>query len=311
LKICFPFFPFQANIPETISDEEFGSLQSMLQIEDRIFTIRGLQVMLDSDLAELYGVETKVMNQTVKRNVARFPERYRFQLTTNEMKELVTICDRLNRLKHSSANPFVFTEHGVSMLATVLRSSRAVSISIQIIDAFVGMRKMLTIGSGLLNRLNVIDHKLQDADKKFQQIFQALEARNSLPETGIFFEGQVFDAWMFVSDLVKSAEKSIILIDNYIDDTVLKLLSKRQPGVSITLYTRKITPDLALEAEKFNNQYKGIEIRVLTTFHDRFLIIDETALYHIGASLKDLGKKWFAFSRIDALTPEVLNKLNG
>jgi hypothetical protein len=289
--------------------EETNSLQSMLQIEQRIFTIRGLQVMLDSDLAELYGVETKVLNQAVKRNVARFPERYRFQLITSETRELVTICDRLSRLKHSSANPFVFTEHGVSMLASVLRSPRAVAISIQIIDAFVGMRKILSVGSDLSGKLFAIDNKLQDADLKFRQIFQALDCRSQIPETGIFFEGQVFDAWMFVSDLIRSAVTSIVLIDNYLDDTVLKLLAKRKSGVAITLFTRKITPQLSIEADKFNRQYGGLEIRQLTNCHDRFLIVDETSLYHIGASLKDLGKSWFAFSRIDTLAHSVLGRL--
>jgi len=290
--------------------ENSDALQNMLQIEERIFTIRGLQVMLDSDLAELYGVETKRLNEQVRRNVNRFPGNFRFRLTTDERDELVANCDRLNRLKHSSTSPHAFTEHGVAMLSSVLKSGIAVEISIRIIEVFVQMRKIYAWNTPLIRRIELLEDHQAESNDKFDMIFKALEKTESLPTTGIFFNGQVFDAWMFVSDLVKSAEKSIILIDNYIDDTVLKLLSKRQPGVSITLYTRKITPDIALEAEKFNNQYKGLEIRVLTTCHDRFLIIDETALYHIGASLKDSGKRWFAFSRIDALTPEVLRKLN-
>jgi hypothetical protein len=287
------------------------TLQNRLQIEERIFTIRGLQVMLDSDLAELYGVETKRLNEQVRRNVNRFPGKFRFQLTTDERDELVANCDRLNRLKHSSTSPHAFTEHGVAMMSAVLKSEIAVEISIQIIEAFVYMRKIYARNTPLMRRIERLEDYQSESDDKFDLIFKALEKTESLPTTGIFFNGQVFDAWMFVSDLVKSAEKSIVLIDNYIDDTVLKLLSKRQSGVTISLFTRKITSQLVLEADKFNSQYGGLEIKQLNVCHDRFLIIDETVLYHIGASLKDLGKRWFAFSRIDALTPEVLNKLNG
>ncbi len=284
---------------------------SLLQIEQRIFTIRGLQVMLDSDLAELYGVETKVLNQTVKRNIERFPERFRFQLDWREWKELVTNCDRLNRLKHSTFIPFAFTEPGVSMLSTVLRSKTAVAVSITIIEAFVELRKLLYDQIPIIKRFENIDTKLTEADLKFQQIFKALEARNPLPETGIFFEGQVFDAWVFVSDLIRTAEHTIVLIDNYVDDTVFKLLLKRKEGVVIMIFIRQVTPQLALEADKFNRQYGSLILRQLNACHDRFLIIDGKVLYHIGASLKDLGKRWFAFSRIDTLAPAVLQRLKG
>jgi hypothetical protein len=202
-------------------------------IENRIFTIRGLQVMLDSDLAELYGVETKVLNQAVRRNIERFPSRFRFQLAVDEMKELVTKCDRLFRLKHSSSRHFVFSEQGVSMLSAVLRSETAVSISIQIMDTFVDLRRHFSDPMNLIKRMEIIDLKLSDSDQKFQQIFKALETRNALPETGIFFEGEVFDSWAFLSDLVRSAKHSILLIDNYIDDAILKLFTKRAEGVTV------------------------------------------------------------------------------
>jgi hypothetical protein len=280
------------------------------QIEQKIFSIRGMQVMLDTDLAELYGVETKVLNQAVKRNIERFPERFRFQLSMGELRELVTNCDRLSRLKHSTSNPYVFTEQGVSMLSSVLRSETAIAVSIRIMDAFVEMRKLLSDPLSLIKRFKIIDLKLSDTDLKFEKIFEALETRNILPETGIFFEGEVFDAWVFISDLVRSAKLSILLIDNFVDDTVLTLFMKRNEGVAVTIFTRQITPQLALEADKFNKQYGGLTLRQLTTCHDRFLIVDDKVLYHIGASLKDLGKKWFGFSRIDTLAPAVMQKLN-
>jgi phage regulator Rha-like protein len=298
--------------------------KQMLYIEERIFTIRGLQVMLDSDLAELYGVETKMINRAVKRNPDRFPEDFYFCLTNEESKVVsrkgagfqsgllryqygtLKADERGRHRKYASK---VFTEHGVAMLASVLRSAAAVEMSVQIIKAFVAMRKFLVRHEQLFDKLARIDYKISQADHKFQQIFNALESRSKLPDTGIFFEGQVFDAWVFVSDLVRTAMKSIVLIDNYVDDTVLKLFLKRNEGVNVTIFTRNITPVLTLEAEKFNRQYGGLRIRQLTASHDRFMIIDEKGLYHIGASLKDLGKRWFAFSKIDTLAPAVLHRL--
>ena len=304
--------------------EETNKIQNILQIEQRIFTIRGLQVMLDSDLAEFFGVETKMVNRAVKRNPARFPKEFYFSLTAKE-SDLIAAQERSNnspslrcqngtlknneRGRHRKYSLKVFTEQGVAMLASVLRSETAVKMSVEIMKAFVAMRRFLVHHDHLFDRLARIDVKLYDTDKKIRQIFQALDCRSQLPETGLFFEGQVFDAWMFVSDLIRSADTSIVLIDNYIDETVLKLLAKRKPGVEISLFTRKITPQLSIEAEKFNRQYGGLEIRQLFNCHDRFLIIDQTSLYHIGASLKDLGKSWFAFSRIDTLLPSLQVRL--
>ena len=283
---------------------------SQKEVENRIFTIRGVQVMIDRDLAEMYSVETKVLNQAVKRNIERFPSIFRFQLSGVERSELVTICDRFENLKHATVNPYAFTEQGVAMLSAVLRSETAVKVSIQIMTAFVEMRKVLQSNAALFQRLDKVELRQMEADQKFEQIFKALESKNPQPDTGIFFDGQVFDAWVFVTGLVKSAQASLRLIDNYVDETVLTLFTKRNAGVEATIYTQKLTPQLQLDLNKHNAQYPAIQIKLLADSHDRFLLIDDKELYHIGASLKDLGKKWFAFSRMDSLTNEILNKLN-
>ncbi|MEI8047980.1 MAG: ORF6N domain-containing protein [Bacteroidota bacterium] len=281
------------------------------EIGNRIFTIRGNQVMIDRDLAEIYSVDTKVLNQAVKRNIERFPDFFRFQISENEKNELVTICDRFSSLKHSSSLPYAFTEQGVSMLSAVLRSETAIRVSIQIMQAFVEMRKMVLSHAGLFQRLDKIEVKQIETDQKFEQIFKALESRGPQPEKGIFFDGQVFDAYAFIAGIIKKSNNSIILIDNYVDETVLTLLAKRDKTVSATIYTRQISKQLELDLKKHNEQYPEIVIRTFADSHDRFLIIDRQQLYHLGASLKDLGKKWFAFSRMDSLTGVILNKLKG
>jgi hypothetical protein len=278
-------------------------------IENRIFTIRGIQVMVDRDLADLYQVDTKVLNQAVKRNSNRFPEAFRFQLTKNEKVELVTNCDRLESFKHSSYNPYVFTEQGVAMISAVLKSETAVNISIQIMQAFVSMRKFLMNNASVFQRLDQVELKLLKTDEKLEQIFKALEAGQPKPDKGIFFEGQIFDAYVFVADLIKKAKTNIILIDNYVDESVLNLLLKRSKKVSATIYTKNISNQLLQDLKKYNSQYPEINIQEFKESHDRFLIIDGKELYHIGASLKDLGKKWFAFSRMDSFVNEVLQKL--
>jgi hypothetical protein len=272
---------------------------SQKHIESQIFTIRGLQVMIDRDLAEMYQVETKVLNQAVKRNSERFPIQFRFQLTENEKIELVTICDRFDSLKHSSSNPNVFTEQGVAMLSAVLRSKIAVQISIQIINAFVEMRKFIANHYGLLQRMDVIERKQLETDQKFEQVFKALESKNIIPNQGIFFEGQVFDAYELASKIIRSAKKSIVLIDNYIDESTLTHLSKKTKVVKVLLLTKTMSNKLTLDVKKANEQYGDFDIRVFVNSHDRFIIIDNSDVYHLGASLKDLGKKWFAFSKMD------------
>ena len=281
---------------------------SQQHIENRIFTIRGKQVMFDRDLAEMYQVEVKRLNEQVKRNIDRFPETFRFQLNSQEKDELVANCDRFESLKHSAVNPYAFTEQGVAMLSAVLRSDIAVKVSIQIMNAFVELRKL--VGQETLQhlRLSSIENKLIEHDQKFNKLFSALE-NSELPQRGVYFDGQVYDAYQFVSDVIKNAKSSIILIDNYVDDSTLTLFAKRKKNVTATIYTASISKQLRLDLEKHNAQYPEIKAELFKQSHDRFLIIDEKELYHIGASLKDLGKKWFAFSRMDSLCDEVLNKI--
>lgn len=275
-------------------------------IENRIFTIRDMQVMIDGDLAELYSVETKVLNQSVKRNMSRFPETFRFRLTSNEKNELVTNCDRFKNLKHSSSIPYAFTEQGVAMLSAVLRSETAVKVSIEIMQAFVQMRKIISDHNGIFQRLTGLEYKQIETDKKFEIIFDALQQNKSEPMQGIFYNGQIFDAYKFIADIIRKAQTSILLIDNYIDDTVLTLFCKRKKNVNVTIYTKIIGKQLVLDLAKFNAQYGPVIIEEFKDAHDRFLVIDDKDLYHIGASLKDLGKKWFAFSKLDIL---LLDKL--
>ncbi|MEN8137656.1 MAG: ORF6N domain-containing protein [Bacteroidota bacterium] len=286
------------------------SILPIENIQDSIFTIRGLQVMIDRDLAELYKVDNKRLNEQVKRNINRFPIEFRFKLNNDEKDELVANCDRFDKLKHSSVNPFVFTEQGVAMLSAVLRSDTAVKVSVVIMNAFVKMRNIISSQKNILSRLQSIEKKQFNfeisTDNKINKIFKALENNNIKPKEGVYYDGQVFDAYLFVSDIVKSAEKSILLIDNYVDETVLNLFTKRNKNVSVKIYTKNVTKVLKLDIEKYNSQYSKIELIKFTKAHDRFLIIDETKVYHIGASLKDLGKKWFAFSKIDIETLEMI-----
>lgn len=291
-----------------MSDNEL--IISQQEVENRIFTFRGIQVMIDRDLAEMYGVENKRLNEQVKRNIERFPDSFRFQLSDNELIELVANCDRFKTLKHSSTLPYAFTEQGIAMLSAVIRSNVAVKISINIMNAFVAMRRTIAQNSLSDLRINKLEHKQLETDEKFERIFKALESKDTIPEKGIFFEGQVFDAYHFVADLIRQAKKNIVLIDNYIDDTTLTLLSKRNENVTVTIYTKNINKQLKLDLEKFNNQYSPIAIKELSTAHDRFLLIDDIIMYHIGASLKDLGKKWFAFSKMDTHSLAIVNKLN-
>jgi hypothetical protein len=280
------------------------------EIHSKIFTIRGKQVMLDRDLAVLYDVQTKVLNQAVKRNKERFPENFSFQLTPSEKYELVTNCDRLTNLKHASVNPFVFTEQGVAMLSAVLRSETAIQVSIQIIETFVKIRNEVHFNSEILNRLLILENKQVESDKTVNKILQSFDKNPQIPSKGIFFEGQLFDAYVFTIDLIKSAKKSIILIDNYVDETTLLMLSKRDENCQAIIYSHKINAQLQLDIAKYNEQYPSVDIKPLKLSHDRFLIIDHKELYHIGASIKDLGKKWFAFSKINEFLPELVSKLN-
>ena len=277
-------------------------------IVQKIHTFRNTKVMIDSDLAELYGVPTKALNQAVRRNIDRFPEDFMFQLKENEKNELVTICDRFKTLKHSTNPPFVFTEQGVAMLSGVLKSERAVQVNIYIMRAFVAMRKFMHENAGLFQRVDSLEIKQIKTDKNIKMIFGAMEDKNIFKKQKILFDNQIFDAYKFVNDILKKAKKSIILIDNYIDESVLILFSEIK-NVKIIIYTENITDKLKLDLEKYNQQYSNIEIKTLKKCHDRFLIIDNKEIYHFGASIKDLGKKWFAFSKMNKESLKLLQKL--
>jgi len=304
-------------------------------IKNCIYNIRGMQVMIDEELAQMYEVTVKRLNEQVKRNIDRFPEKFRFQLTTDEYESLRLQISESNknhlrsqnatlnnnnlksqsvtlkngRGKHRKYLPYVFTEQGVAMLSAVLRSETAVKVSIQIMDAFVEMRKFLINNALVFQRLDKVELKQIETDKKIDEIFNAIQSKELAPKQGIFFNGQIFDAYTFVSDLIRSAKKSIILIDNYIDDTVLTLFAKRKKSVKATIFTKKISKQLSLDIDKFNSQYEPIEVKIFKDAHDRFLILDEKEVYHFGASLKDLGKKWFAFSKMDVSSLKVLDKV--
>jgi len=297
------------------------------RLKDKIFTVRGVQVMLDSDLAELYQVETRVFNQAVKRNIERFPERFRFQLTKEEYESLrsqivtlknggalgsqiATLETKNGRGQHKKYLPFVFTEQGVSMLSAVLRSKIAVQVSIQIIDAFVAMRKFIAHNAVLFEKLTTLEKKQLHTENKIQEIMSLLDNRKDIPKKGIFYDKQMFDAHVFVSKIIRSAKKKIILIDNYVDESVLELLHKRGQKVKLIIYTKNITKALQQDIKKYNAQYKNkVEVRRFSKAHDRFLIIDDNVVYHFGASLKDLGKRWFAFSKFEKEGLSILSKL--
>ncbi len=266
-------------------------------IQNKIYAIRGLQVMIDRDLAELYGVETRVLKQAVKRNIERFPSDFMFEAMDKDIDFMVSQSVIPSRQHLGGAKPFLFTEQGVANLSSVLTSKIAVEINIQIMRAFVDMRKFISSNLSIFERFERIEQRLSIHDENFNKIFDAIEDKTIKPKQGIFYDGQIFDAYAFVSDLIKSAKSTITLFDNYIDESVLTLLSKNQT-VKITIYTKNISKQLKLDIEKYNNQYKQIELEKFDLSHDRFLLIDDD-LYHIGASLKDLGKKWFAFSKME------------
>lgn len=267
------------------------------ELQRRIYTVRGLQVMLDEDLASLYAVETRVLNQAVKRNLERFPPEFLFQLTEPE-KEILRSQSVTSSWGGRRTLPFAFTEMGVAMLSAVLRSETAVRVSIQIMQAFVSMRRFLQTNAQVFQRLESLELKQFRTDQKIETVLAAIEGKAHLPKQGIFFDGQVFDAWQFVSDLIRSARTSLVLIDSYVDDTTLSLFSKRSPDVSVLVLTR-MSPPLAKDLEKFNAQYPPVSAREFHLSHDRFLILDDRDVYHMGASLKDVGKRWFAFSKLE------------
>ena len=289
----------------------------MSNIESLIKVVRGQQIMLDKDLAMLYGVEAKVLNQAVKRNVERFPDDFRFQLTKEEClrSQIVTLNEKQGQ--HLKYMPYAFTEQGVAMLSSVLRSQTAIEVNIQIMRAFVSMRHFMVNNASVFSRLETMEYHqlemqqhLQESDKRIDEVFRRLDEGNAKPKQGVFYNGQIYDAYTFVCDLIKSAKKRVILIDNYVDETVLTLLDKRENGVSATIYTQQISRHFQLDIDRHNAQYAPIDVETFRLSHDRFLCIDDD-VYHIGASIKDLGKKWFGFSKMEILTPdELVERIN-
>ena len=276
-------------------------------IQNKILVIRNQQVMIDRDIAELYGVETRILNQAVKRNIERFPEDFMFTLNNVEKQELITNCDRFSKLKHSMHLPYAFTEQGVAMLSSVLKSKEAVDVNIRIMRAFVQMRHFLQNNAEIFTEMNYIKQQLLDtnihqkeSDKRIDELFARMDKYAIDDTQGIFFQGQIFDAYAKFENFIAQAQKSIVLIDNYIDLSVLERLTKKRSGIPITIYTSAQSKITQQDIQSFNAQYPLLDVKYTSTIHDRFLIIDNQVLYHIGASLKDLGKKCFAFDVFDS-----------
>ncbi len=309
-------------MPDIIENAESGELVTNHgqlavsgNIEPLIKIIRGQQVMLDKDLAMLYGIETKVLNQTVKRNIERFPDDFRFELNREECLRSQFVTS--NGRSGNRYSTYAFTEQGVAMLSSVLRSKTAIEVNIKIMRAFVSMRHFLLNNAEVFQRLSTMEYHqlemqqhLQESDKRIEEVFRRLDEGNVKPKQGVFYNGQIYDAYAFVSDLIKSAKKHIILIDNYVDETVLTLLDKRENSVSAVIYTQQISRKFQLDIDRHNAQYAPIDVEAFRLSHDRFLCIDND-VYHIEASIKDLGKKWFGFSKMEILTPnELVEKIN-
>lgn len=281
-------------------------------IKTRIFQIRDQQVMLDKDIAALYEVKPIRLREQVQRNMDRFPEDFMFRLTDSEVDFMVSQNAIPSRQHLGGSLPYVFTEQGVASLAGVLKSTRAAEVHVQIMRAFVELRRFVQNNALVFARLDSMERRQitfeSDTEKKFEVVFRELEKSVEQPVQGVFFDGQIFDAYRFVNDLIRQAKKSVILIDNYVDDTVLEQLAKRRKGVFATIFTKAVSKRLELDLKKHNEQYPAIAIHVLADSHDRFLLIDQN-VYHIGASLKDLGKKWFAFSKMDQAGLKIIDKI--
>ena len=344
-----------------IAKAEADAIQSVEQIESLILSIRGKQVILDRDLARLYGVETRRLNEQVRRNMERFPEDFMFQLTKEEFEnwksqfaisnydedmssQIATSSDEFlrsqivtssgeekwksqivisNSIKMGARKlPYAFTENGIAMLSSVLRSPMAIATNIHIMRAFNAMRHFIGSHAQVFQRLEVMERnqlalnasqaelsaQVAENNKRLNEVFRRLDDNSEKPEKGIFYDGQIFDAYSFINERIREAKKRIVLIDNYVDDSVLTMLDKRNKGVDAVVYTKNISRQLSLDFEKHNAQYSPIEVKQFDRAHDRFLCIDDT-VYLIGASLKDLGKKWFGFVKLEQPTDELLSKM--
>ena len=287
-------------------------------IQNLIYVIRGQQVMLDKDLAFLYQVETGALNRAVKRNIKRFPESFCFQLSEEEYENLrcqIGISSlEINGYGGRRYLPYVFTEQGIAMLSAVLRSDVAIQVSIKIMNTFVEMRHFMANSSLVLNRINEIEVKQlvyqKDAEEKFDKIFTYISEHEEVSQK-IFFEGQIYDAYSLLTELIAKAKTEIVLIDNYVDVGTLNILAKKRENVKAQIYTVKRTRLSPTDINNFNQQYPVLGVDYTEEFHDRFLIIDGILAYHVGASLEDAGKKCFAINKIEdrANIIDILNRI--
>ena len=285
--------------------------QNELAIEDiknLIYTIRGKQVMLDSDVANIYHCETKYINRVVKRNIERFPEEFCFQLNEDEFKDLrcqfVTVNEN-GRGQHRKYLPYVFTEQGIAMLSALLKSDIAVSASINIMKAFIEMRKFLMINGQVFDRLSSVEFKLLEHDKKIDEIFNSIQQEDI--KQRIFFDGQIYDAYSIIVDIIKRANQKIFIIDNYVDDSVLKMLTKKKDNVEVVILTSDKSSIRQIDIQKFNKEYPILKVAKTNKFHDRFIVIDNKEMYYLGASIKDLGKKCFGINKIEDM--QIIEKI--
>ncbi|MCD8336599.1 MAG: ORF6N domain-containing protein [Lachnospiraceae bacterium] len=291
---------------------------AQVDIRSLIYIVRGQQVMIDSNLAMLYQVETKVFNQAVKRNIARFPDNFRFQLTRDEYavlrSQIVTLNENSGRGAHRKYLPYAFTEQGIAMLSAVLRSDVAIQVSINIMNAFVEMRRFISNNAFLFERISNVELKQleyqKETDEKLEQIFEYISEHEESNQK-VFFQGQIYDAFGLLVSLIQKAEKNITLIDGYVDVETLNLLCKKNNNVSVSIYTHEKTKLSDSDVNKFNAQYPVMNVKYTKAFHDRFLILDEKIAYHIGASLKDAGKKCFGISLIqdEGIVQDIIQRL--
>ncbi|MDO5095711.1 MAG: ORF6N domain-containing protein [Peptostreptococcaceae bacterium] len=283
-------------------------------ITNLIYTIRGKQVMLDSDLAALYQVETKYLNRQRSRNADRFPEDFCFQLTKEEYE--ILRCQNVTSKNEKGSGgrrymPYMFTEQGIAMLSSVLKSDVATKVSINIMRAFVEMRKFVLSNREMFARLDRVELKQLETDKKLEEVFNYI-ASNAEIKQKIFFDGQIYDAFSFIADLIGKAQSKLILIDNYVDVNTLNMLCKKNSGVDVLIATAGKGSLTTKDINKFNAQYPSLSVKTTADFHDRFLIIDDTEGYFIGASIKDAGKKSFAITKIEdgKMIHDLINKVS-
>lgn len=285
------------------------------EIQNKIYTIRNQQVMLDSDLALMYQVETKRLNERVKRNIARFPENFCFQLTKDEYDNLRSqIATSSEEYGGRRYLPYVFTEQGIAMLSAVLNSETAINVSVKIMNAFVEMRRFMASNAMLFERITAVELKQLEFQKKteekFDEVFEYI-SDHAESEQKIFYDGQIYDAFSLIASIIQKATKSIDLVDGYVDVVTLNLLAKKKNGVGVKVYTFPKTNLSQTDIKNFNAQYPKLEVKTTNAFHDRFMVLDDKTVYHIGASIKDAGKKCFGITLIqdDTMANDLISRL--